>query len=173
MLETIGYIACLTQLFVFIQKNERNFLIGNAIATLLYGLSVESFGGSTGAIISFWGVIVSISSIFLSDKHKRIIKYSVLLVAIITALFYFKEEQFRVIIPIIGVVFASFAVMQPNILKIKQVMVLSACTWLLYGILLQSPQAILFDIIGLTVLLYSIVRLKKDIKYNIENQKLI
>ena len=66
-------------------------------------------------------------------------------------------------LPAVSLIFIIFADLQEDLIKMKFIYYGSAFSWLIYAIILGSIPAILFDIVGITALTYSIYKLKQDI----------
>jgi hypothetical protein len=139
-------------------------LINGMISTSLFGISIYYYQGINGLFVSLISVISKLLSLFI--KNKKIINYIKYSSTIIAILFYlqFNTEGIIGLLPAISLIFIIFADMQEDLIKMKFIYYGSAFSWLIYGILLNSIPAILFDVFGIITLTYSIFQLKKQRK---------
>jgi len=66
------------------------------------------------------------------------------------------------ILPCISLIFIAYADLQSNIIKMKTIYYGSAVSWLIYAIYINSMPAIIYDLIGITILTYSIYKCKQN-----------
>jgi hypothetical protein len=158
----LGWISILFHIKAFYIDDRMKMLIYNIVSTLLIGLSMIPYGGYTGAAISLFSVASKIVGIqenfFLSNIVKTIIGIFVGIIYF----YFFSNENIRGLLPSASLFFIVMADLQKDILKMKLWYYGSAFCWILYAVIIMSPIAIVYDIIGVSVLTYSIYKIKKN-----------
>ena len=169
MYDFLGYLSIVFAIFAFLTHDKVKMRFNGAISTLLFAISIFSYGGINGAFVSIISVITKALSLKYDEEKLIILKYLSFPISILFY-FYFNEEGYIGLLPAISLIFIIFADIQKDIIKMKIIYYGSAISWLIYAILLNSIPAIIYDIVGLTTLTYSIYTLKKkDTKGNINN----
>jgi hypothetical protein len=133
------------------------------VSTLFFGANIFFYNGINGLFVCLISFISKLLTYFVKNrKIINIIKYSLPLLAF---LFYFNfnnEGTFVALLPTISLVFIVLADTQKDILKMKLWYYGSAFCWLFYGIAINSIPAILFDVVGIIILTYSVFEIIKN-----------
>ena len=158
--DTIGYLAIVFSVLAFISKEKQQMRVHGGISTLLFGTSIYFYQGFNGFFVTIVSLISKILSYYIDEKKLEKVKYLSFGVSIVFYLF-FNTEGYSGIFPSLSLVFIVFADMQSDIMKMKYWYYGSAFSWLIYGIILNSLPAIIFDVIGILALTYSIYKIKK------------
>jgi len=155
----IGYISVLFHLVSFKAKDRKNILILGAIATILYTINIYGNGAHFGTlVISIISILFFIISYYSSLKHRTQIAKIVPVIAF--GVFIFTGMDLMSFLAAVGTLFANYAKLEEDVLQIKIIYLFSASSWLIIGILLNSIPAILFDAVGIAVLLTEIYKIK-------------
>lgn len=162
----LGYIAVIFHLFAFASKSESNMLKLNLSSTTLLGLSMIPYGGLSGAAMSFFSAgskIAGLSGYFgeITNKKKAVIG---LMFGLVFFIFFNKEGYFG-LLPAASLIFILLADLQTDVLKMKLWYYGSASCWIIYAISIQSPAAILYDVLGIGVLTYTVLKIQKERKF--------
>ena len=163
VLVSFGYFSIIPHLLAFISISTSKMLKLNIVSTLLLGFSMMAFEGHNGFLISFISVILKFTALLgictnIKEWHKTIIG----LIFGASYFILFNNEGWFGILPSISMIFVVFADFQKNILTMKYYYYGSAFCWLIYGIFLQSNAAILYDLIGISALTFSLINIKKQ-----------
>lgn len=157
----IGYLSILFSLCAFISKDRSNILKFGILSTVLFGISISFYSGFNGLFVSSISAIIKIISLmYQNQKVSFILKISAPIISLIFYVF-FNNEGIVGILPSIALLFIIIADTQDNILKMKFLYYGSVFSWLIYGIMLNSIPAILYDVLGFIVLSYSIYTIKQ------------
>jgi hypothetical protein len=159
-IDLIGYIAIVFSIISFLSKDKVKMRLNGAISTLLFGISIYFYNGVNGLFVSIVSFSIKILSLNIKEEKLKSIKIIMPFVALFF-FFFFNKEGLVGILPAISLIFIAFADIQKDILKMKIIYYGSAFSWLIYGIILGSIPAIIFDIIGIITLTISIYNLKK------------
>lgn len=166
----IGYSSIYFLVLSFISKERSKILKFGLLSTVLFGISISYYSGINGLFVSIISASVKILSLLYSCKKLNIVfKISAPIISLIFFLFFNNEGLFG-ILPAIALLFIIAADSQENILKMKFLYYGSICSWLIYGIVLNSIPAILYDVLGFIALTYSIYNILLN-KNNFELSK--
>jgi hypothetical protein len=155
----IGYISIFFSVFSFISKDKDNILKFGLLSTILFGISISFYSGFNGLFVSIISASVKILSLLYNcQKFNFVLKILAPIISLIFFIF-FNNEGIIGILPAIALLFIITADCQENILKMKFLYYGSVLSWLIYGIVLHSIPAILYDILGFIVLTYSIYKI--------------
>ena len=161
--EFIGYVAVILHIWSFSSENRRNILFIGSISLTLYISHIYFAGSSIGVIIiASLGLISSVLGLYLSKPNRdKLIKFVPLLSI---SIFLFSGMDIMAFFAALGTLFSTYAKLTEDVLKIKIIYLGSASSWLIIGILIHSTPAILFDTIGISVLLLTIYNIKRKEK---------
>lgn len=160
IIDLIGYISIIFSFLAFLSHKKNIMRFNGMIATLLFGISIYFYNGLNGLFVSFVSFCTKLLSIYFKEEKINFLKYLSFPISIIFYL-YFNKEGLIGLLPALSLIFIIIADLQKDIIKMKFIYFGSAFCWLFYGILLNSIPAILFDIVGILTLSYSIYKLKK------------
>lgn len=163
MYDIIGYVSIIFSIMAFVTKDKFQMRLQGGIATLLFGISIYSYGGINGAFVSIVSFLVKILSLKFDEDKLKFIKILSFPLSLIFFLV-FNEEGVYGLLPALSLIFIVFADLQKDILKMKYIYFGSAICWLVYAIIINSVPAILFDVFGLTALTYSVYQIKTSRK---------
>jgi len=159
----LGYGSLVAHLLAFSSRSTHAMLKLNILSTFLLGLSMIPFGGYNGASMSFVSVASKISGIaglgtHIKEWHKGLFGF---LLGMGYFLF-FNQEGWYGILPALSMIFIVLADLQLSVVRMKYYYYGSAFCWLGYGIAIGSMAAILYDVIGIVALSYSLYKIKID-----------
>jgi hypothetical protein len=157
--EILGYIAVFFSVFAFSASDKIKMRSYGSVSLFFFMISVFLNGGLNGALVSLLSLIVRVLSIFVKEDKLQFLKYLSPFFALAFYL-YIKEDGFQNILPLIALVVVIVADLQENIIKMKTLYVLNVSIWLVYAIYLSSYSAILYESLGIFVLLLSLYKLK-------------
>lgn len=157
----LGYGSLIAHLFAFSSRSTHTMLKLNMLSTFLLGLSMIPFGGYNGASMSFFSVFSKISGLLgfgtqIKESHKGLLGFTLGVGYFV----FFNQEGWYGILPALSMVFIVLADLQKNVITMKYYYYGSAICWLSYGVAIESMAAILYDIIGIVALSYSLYQLK-------------
>lgn len=161
IMDLLGYIAIIISILGFISKDKFYMRFNGMVSTLLFGISIYFYNGVNGLFVSLISFFTKLLSLFIKEEKLEFIKILSPILAFIM-FFYFNTEGIFGLLPALSLIFIMIADIQSDIIKMKQIYFGSAFCWLLYGIVLGSIPAILFDVFGIMTLIYSIRKIKKD-----------
>jgi hypothetical protein len=171
ILITLGWISILFHLVAFSTHDTKKMLKYNLTSTTLLGISMIAYGGFTGAAMSFFSVFSkTFGLIGIGKKITDIQKAIIGMIFGLTYYYFFSGENWYAILPAFSLIFIVLADLQEDIIKMKMWYYGSAFLWITYAIMIKSPSAIMYDVIGISVLTYTIIKLKKN---NLENKKIL
>jgi len=160
--EIIGYVAIIFAVISFSAESTTKMRKFGILSSSLIGLSVYLNQGIIGAVVTILGVSIKILSLFLTQEQLKPVKYSTPVIAILYFVFY-NTEGFFGSMPVIALFVLIYADIQADILKMKYIYLIGLLLWLIYGIYLLSPAAIIYDIVAIIIMIYSIFKLRKDL----------
>jgi hypothetical protein len=168
ILETMGYLSIIFHLISFLSKNKKTMLFTGMISVFLLSMTFFNHFALMGLFLTLISLFSKILNLFLKNtflkKYDKNLKYIIFGLSILIFFILFPIEGYRVVFPIFGMVFVLIADNQKNIINMKKIYYGSALSWITYAILINSYPAIIYDIIGIIALTYSIFNLKKSIK---------
>lgn len=158
----LGYGSLIAHLFAFSSRSTHTMLKLNILSTFLLGLSMIPFGGYNGASMSFVSVFSKISGLLgygtqIKESHKGVVGFMLGVGYFI----FFNQEGWYGLLPALSMVFIVLADLQKNVITMKYYYYGSAICWLSYGVAIDSMAAILYDIIGIVALSYSLYQIKR------------
>ena len=154
--DILGYVAILFSVMAFLAQNKNKMRLHGMTSTVLFGVSIYYYNGINGLFVSSVSFLVKLLSIKFDESKLEILKIISPFIAFIFFI-YFNDEGIIGILPAISLIFIIIADLQTDLLRMKQWYYGSAFCWLTYGILLGSIPAIIFDILGLGAITYSII----------------
>ena len=166
--EIIGYIGVIFSIISFSSHKTKNIRAYGILAITFFMISVYGNGGMNGAFVSLVSLVVKILAYFVEETKLRSLK---IITPFIAVFFYLviNEEGIIGILPAIALVITAFADLQREPIRMKEIYVLALIPWLIYAINLESTSAILYEALGIVILLYTIYVLKnKKTKKGIE-----
>ena len=158
--DLIGYISIFFSILAFLAKDKKSMRTNGLISAFLFGISIYGYNGYNGLFVSAVSVFVKL----LSLKYNEDKLFSLKVIAIPAAIifyFIFNTEGLYGLLPAISLVFIILADIQKDLLKMKIIYYGSAFAWLFYAISINSTPAIIYDVIGIFALTYSILKIKK------------
>jgi len=156
----LGYISILFHVYSFLLRDRKKVLIYGSIALVFYIIHILLSGSSIGTvIIASLGLVVSLLGFLNEKKRKLIIKITPVLALTV---FIISGMDMMSFFAALGTFFSSSAKLVSKTINMKYLYLGSATSWLITGILLGTVPAILYDILGLSALFYSIYDLKKE-----------
>lgn len=159
--DLIGYISIIFSLIAFNSLNKQNARINGLISTSLFTIHLYHYNDFNGMFVSIISIISKLLSIFINENKLTILKYISPIISFIF-FYYINDEGLIGILPSISLIFIIIADIQKDIIKMKFIYFGSAFSWLIYAICINSIPAILYDVFGIIVLIYSILKLKKN-----------
>ena len=159
--DVVGYISIIFSIIAFLSKSKKKMRINGAISATFFGISIYGYAGYNGVFVSLISVIIKLLSLKYKEEKLKILKIASVPVAIIFYLYINKEGLYG-ILPAISLIFITFADTQKDLIKMKIIYIGSAISWLIYAIIISSMPAIIYDIVGLVILAYSILEIKRD-----------
>ena len=161
--DILGYIAIILSLIAFLVKDVQKMRIYGGLSTLLFGINVYFYNGINGLFVCLISFLSKVLTYYIKDeKIINVIKYSLPVMAFIFYFNFNNEGSIIALLPTISLIFIVLADIQKDILKMKMWYFGSAFCWLFYGISINSIPAILFDILGILTLFYSVFEILKE-----------
>lgn len=160
--DIIGYISIIFSILAFLAKDKESMRRNGLISAFLFGISIYGYNGYNGLFVSSISVFVKL----LSLKYDEDKLFSLKVIAIpLAVIFYFmfNTEGMYGLLPAISLVFIILADIQKDLIKMKIIYYGSAFAWLLYAISINSLPAIIYDVVGIIALTYSIVKIRREI----------
>ncbi len=170
ILVSLGYGSIIAHLLAFSSRNTHTMLKFNMLSTFFLGLSLIPFGAYCGTWMSFLSVMSKMSAFFgvgcdMKEFKKGLIGFFLGLLYF----FFFNDEGWFGILPAVSMIFIVLADLQRNVVYMKYYYYGSAFCWLTYGIFIGSLAAILYDVLGILALSYSVYQIKKSSNLKFSN----
>lgn len=159
--DLIGYMAVAFHVAAFLTKNRTRMLSLGISSTLLFGASLFIYDGLNGLFVAFLSVFAKSFALQGKAFYSKVLMWFSPLFAVVFY-FVFNYESLAGLLPAASLMFILIADGQKDLLAMKQWYIGSALCWLTYGVVLGSLPAILYDVFGLSSLLYVIYALKKE-----------
>jgi len=159
----IGYISIFFLLLSFFSQGKQTMRLYGLLSAAFFGISIFGYQGYNGVFVSFISIIIK--GISLKYSEEKLIFFKKLSFPI-ALLFYFfiNNEGFYGLLPALAIIFIIYADTQKDILNMKKIYYGSAFSWLFYAIMIGSLPAIIYDVIGIIVLTYTIYKISHQRK---------
>jgi len=159
--DIIGHLATAFSFFSFLSVSTNRMRSLGMISAILFGLSIYSYGGINGVFVTLISVIVKIISI--QTSHSKVLLSVRVIGFFMSILFYLSMSEGGIAgaLPAASLIFIIMADTQSDIKKMKMWYYGSASCWLAYAISINSVPAIIYDVVGILTLTYSLLAIAK------------
>ena len=156
----IGILAVVLFVFSYQLRTRRNLIICNAASRVLYVLQYILLGAFEGALLDIIALAVTIVYKRCSSLSGR----SVTLVALasniaIVVLGMTTYKNYFSLLPIVGVIFETVALLPRSEKKIRLLSLLGAPFWLIYNLISSAYGSAVGNVITIVMIVVAIVRL--------------
>lgn len=159
--DLIGYLAILLNLIGFLVHSSQKMRVFGILSTGTFGINIYFYNGLNGLFISSVSIFIKILSFFVNDENKlKKVRYFIPVLGFIFY-YFFNKEGLVGLLPTLSLFFIILADIKDDPIEMKKIYYGSTICWLLYGIILGSIPAIIFDLVGIIALTISIKKLKK------------
>ena len=162
----IGIIAVIVFNFSYQLKTRRNLIVCNAASRVLYVLQYLLLGAYSGAVLDVTALCVSMIYKRAATFEKRWLLLTVILSNLaVVGLGLLVYESIFSLLPILGVIFETMALVPKSERKIRALSLLGAPPWLAYNLLSGAYGSAVGNVITLVTIGIAILRfdiLKKE-----------
>ena len=157
----ISLIACILMVYLGLIKNKRRIIFLQTIQIFLMALSNLVLNGITGTIINSISCFRNILCYY--DKLNLMWKILINFIAVSLSL-YFNNIGLIGLLPAISMFLYTFFMDVKNIIKYKNLVILTMVLWLIYDIKINAYVSAVFDFLNIVANIISIISIKKVIK---------
>jgi hypothetical protein len=162
--EFLGYLSLVFHFYGFYTHNRQKMLISGFISALLLGFTYLNHFALMGLSLTILSLLSKSLNLFLKREileiYEKYLHYFIFILSFIFLILFIPIEGYRAILPIFGLIFVLISDNQKDILYMKYFYIGSALSWLSYAYLIHSIPAILYDVIGIIILIYTIHKIK-------------
>ena len=154
----LGYVSVILSMFAFLEKKDATkMLFWGMASAMFFSISLIGYGGFNGVVVAAFSIVIKGAVLYYKKAPVIYLKVISLLMSILYFV-YFNNEGLFGIIPASTIIIVAFADTQDSLVKMKIWYIPSALLWLVYAIHLESPSAVIYDIVGLMALGYVLLR---------------
>ena len=159
--DIFGYVSIIFSVAAFLERNTPERMLGfGMISAGLLGVSLYGYGGFAGAFVSIMSVLAKAFSMLRNKSVNKMVRIFTILGAFLFA--FTSSEGVYGVLPALGMIAVAYADTRETLIGMKRMYMVSATLWLLYALHLGSPSAILYDVVGVAILYYSIRRIRSN-----------
>ena len=159
LIELIGFLAVLLHVVAFVTTDRKTMLTFGMMSTGFFGVGLINYEGINGMLVTFASLFAKSLNLLGYEEGSRILVRFSPIIAI--GFFLISDtERWYGLLPAASLFFIIIADSQDNVVRMKQWYLGSAICWLIYGVVLASPPAIMYDLVGLGALAYGIRQAK-------------
>ena len=154
----ISLIACILMVYLGLIKNKKRIIFLQTIQIFLMALSNLVLNGITGTIINSISCFQNILCYY--DKLNLMWKILINFIAVSLSL-YFNNIGLIGLLPAISMFLYTFFMDVKNIIKYKNLVILTMVLWLIYDIKINAYVSAVFDFLNIVTNIISIISIKK------------
>lgn len=154
-----GFAAVFFAFLAFYVQDKMSMRLYGLISAALFGFGIFFYGGVNGLFVTLVSISIKLLSLTYHESRLAIFQKLSPVIAFVFFLF-FNPEGWMGVLPAISLIFIVMADTQRDIAKMKLWYFGSAFCWLLYAIHLGSIPAIIYDLVGIFTLAYSLALIK-------------
>ena len=163
--QIIGLIALFFSLKSFLRNSKEKYILDSIITAIFNGIHYFLLSAYSGFIIKLIALIREII-LYKREKNKKydkiILFIFIMIIYVLTGIFTFNNSIIN-LLPIICATTYFGAEWFGNIITIKILALLTTILWLIYNIAFLSITGVIYNVITIIVLIYSISKNKKNV----------